>query len=433
MLPPQTAPPGTKRPVPNYDGRHERPLSAGEVLVWIPRVLLFPIHATLEYGIRWPAVKLITFAEEDYLVARVRRAFTWRGGRSGLLPTAFYEFGLKPSVGFYFFSEELWNDNHGFTAQAGYLYPSWFAGELVDTVEVLRDATGTIRTRVAFSFRPDRPFNGLGPDPSEDSFYYRERRTDVGLTFISRIGRFDRISIGARYRNLAMSEGQEPSVDAPESPFVVGPGGVLPTFGGAYDLVGLDVEVELDSRGPRGVTWPGSGLRLELIGGYAFDPLDPNLQYLRYGGEAAAFWDITGLNHVLAARLYVRLLESLDDRALPVTERIMLGGVDHLRGFSRGRIRGDSALVASLDYRYPIWFSLDATLFVSTGNAFLGRFENVHVKRMVLCWGLGFRSIGTRRISFDLLVAFGTNQYQHWDEGFAVDNVRFVIGLNRGY
>ena len=115
------------------------------------------------------------------------------------------------------------------------------------------------------------------------------------------------------------------------------------------------------------------------------------------------------------------------------TERIALGGGEHLRGFLEGRLRGDSAMVVTLDYRYPIWSFLDANLFVSVGNAFLGRFDALHLKRMMMNWGLALRTNTSRNVSLDIIVALGTNRFEQWDDNFRVDNVRATFGINQGF
>ena len=48
---------------------------------------------------------------------------------------------------------------------------------------------------------------------------------------------------------------------------------------------------------------------LELFGSFSFAPDKTELNFFRWGGEAAGFWDVSGLNHVLALRLYVEALE----------------------------------------------------------------------------------------------------------------------------
>lgn len=43
-----------KRDLPDYDGRGPEPTTAGDVLLWVPRVALFPLYATTELLVRQP-------------------------------------------------------------------------------------------------------------------------------------------------------------------------------------------------------------------------------------------------------------------------------------------------------------------------------------------------------------------------------------------
>ena len=90
-----------------------------------------------------------------------------------------------------------------------------------------------------------------------------------------------------------------------------------------------------------------------------------------------------------------------------------------------------SALVWTVDYRYPVWILMDANVFVSVGNTFKDRLEGVHIKRMFFSWGFGLRTNASRDVSFDLLLAFGSNRLD--SDSFTVDKVRFVFGINQGF
>src|SRR5687767_2781231 len=94
MTPPPTEP-GVKRPLPDYDNRPPEPVTAGDVLIWVPRITFLPLHVVLEYGLRWPIIRGITFAEKEKVFKRVERIFTFRDGKSGIFPTALIDFGLK--------------------------------------------------------------------------------------------------------------------------------------------------------------------------------------------------------------------------------------------------------------------------------------------------------------------------------------------------
>ena len=55
---------GPDRPVPDYDGRGEEPTDAGDVLLWVPRILVSPLYLTTEFLLRRPLGFVISEAEE---------------------------------------------------------------------------------------------------------------------------------------------------------------------------------------------------------------------------------------------------------------------------------------------------------------------------------------------------------------------------------
>src|SRR5262245_24913396 len=96
-----------KRPVPNYDGRGRPPTTTGDVLIWAPRVVASPLYLVSEYGLRRPLGALVVTAERDNWPAAIVNFFTFdKDHKAGIFPTAFADFGFRPSVGLYFF----WDD-----------------------------------------------------------------------------------------------------------------------------------------------------------------------------------------------------------------------------------------------------------------------------------------------------------------------------------
>ena len=434
QLPPSSAGPGARRPVPRYDGRPDEVASAGEVLAWIPRVALFPVHAVLEYGVRWPIVKGITLAEKHHLFARTKELFTFKDGKAGVFPTIFYDFGLTPSLGLYFFSSDMGRSSNNLVLQAGF-WPTggWLHLSGHDSFKVFRNDAGTVTLRSDLIYRPDRVFAGLGHDSLANERFFRLRQTEVEANLRASLGDLNRASLGLVYRNARITNGQDPGVADATSPFASDLQREVPGFGQTHNLLAFQARLELDTRSPERIFTPGSGLRLELGTSAHFDPSDPSLSFLRYGGEAAGFLDLTHHNHVLALRFHVELLEPLGEDAVPITERIAMGGPERMRGFLAGWLRGDSAMETTLDYRYPIHMMVDANLFVSLGNTFNGRFEQLHAKRLRMCWGFGLRTNTSREVSFDFMVAAGTNMLERWSDDFEVDHVRVLVGINQGF
>src|SRR5689334_24631168 len=54
-----------ERAVPDYDGRGDDPTTAGDVLIWVPRVLFSPLYFVSEFIVRRPLGWLVSTAEEE--------------------------------------------------------------------------------------------------------------------------------------------------------------------------------------------------------------------------------------------------------------------------------------------------------------------------------------------------------------------------------
>lgn len=401
-LPPSSAAPGARRPTPNYDGREPEPTSVGGVLIWIPRLVLWPVHRVLDVGVRQLPVRLVSLAEQYHLYPWLRWLFIWRDGQVGLLPTFMYEFGLRPSVGLYYFHNNLlWRRNH-LTMHGGYWGSDWAGLYLKDQWLPPGD-----RTRLALAARllrrPDQPYFGTGPQTYEvDESYYQRNSLGVWAEFTRDFGGLNRARLSAGYHRSTFTDGDSPAISTKFDP------ASIPGFGG-YSLTGAALQVRLDTRQAR-VLAPETGLRLELNATYAIDPGTPQRHFLRWSGEAAGTLDLTGRRHSLELKVFTGFVEKLGSEPVPFTELESLGGYDRLRGYMRGRFRGDSAIEITADYRYPIWAYVDAELFTSLGNVYAGHLDDIAPQRMFLCWGLALRSAITRDIYFDLLFGFGTNR-----------------------
>jgi hypothetical protein len=436
-LPPLSATAGQRRPLPPYSGKPRPSPTAGESLIWIPRVLFYPVHLVLEYGVRLPILTGITFAEEHYLFERVKRVFTFNEGKGGVFPTLFFDFGLNPSVGLYFFYDDLGQENHDIVLQAGFWAHNWYHFVAKDSFRIFGDDSGLVLSRAELIYRPDqvfKVFTDLTPSAQErltEERFFRLRQLELELSLRAFLQDLNRLQLSLFYRNARITDGEAPSVADPELGLNLPED--IPGYGQTHQLLECRLKLELDSRSPDRVFTSGTGVRFEAFGSFNINPAAPELRFFRWGGELGGFWDITGMNHLLGLQFYLEALEDLGSTPIPLTERLALGGMELMQGFLSGSLRGDSAMVVTTGYRYPIWTFLDANLFASIGHVFRGRFEGLHPKRMALSWGFGLRSNTSREISFDLLLAFGTNQLEAWDEDFKIENVRIAAGINQGF
>jgi hypothetical protein len=398
------------------------------VLIWIPRGLLLPVHLALEYVVRRPIVGLIKLIERYHINSWVRQLFIYRGGKAGLFPTALYEFGLDPSVGFYFFHHDLFRPGHELVLRGGFWTGDWVRLELDDSVVVFRDDSGLIETNLLYLRRPDRPFHGIGPATLQaDESFYRVDLLEARAALTGRLGGLDRTTVELGYRRARFSGGEAPSISRG---FATADPAVVPGFGG-YQLLSCGLRLVLDSRSPDRLATSGTGVRLQLSGSFNVDPAASELSFVRWGGGVGGYLDLTGANHVLGLRAEVELVEPTGSRAVPFAELPSLGGRERMPGFLEGRFRGASTFLVTAEYRYPVWSLLDASLFVGAGNAFDEQLYNLHARRLHLTWGVGVRTSSERDVSVDALLGFGSNRLDA--EDFVVDHVHFVFGVNTGF
>lgn len=427
QLPEQSAAPGEDRPMPSYKGIDGGGTDAGHALIWIPRVVFFPVHLVFEYLIRWPIVTGITLLEEYYIFKRIERILTWRDGKSGIFPTFFADFGLRPAVGLTTFHNDIFFNGNNFNAGASTWGPKWLNIFVNNQTLVLDEDTGQIIIGGFFDTRPDQPFYGVGPQTStDDRVRFRWQRYQAHGEFFASLGGLSNMRVGTAFRHVDfLDDALAPALDPALLPDLVGDGAL------SYEIVESRLQFKLDTRDPDTEFKGGSGFLLEGFGTFAFDFTDTSRNYLRWGGETAVFLDFTGRGHVLAARVYAEFVEDTGGSPIPFTELPALGGIETMRGYLQRRFVGDSVFMAGLSYRYPIWSLLDAEVFGELGNAFNGRLNGFKPDRLYLATGGGIRTSIDRDTALTLLVAVGTNRLDSDD--LEVDSVRITFGVVQGF
>ncbi len=111
------------------------------------------------------------------------------------------------------------------------------------------------------------------------------------------------------------------------------------------------------------------------------------------------------------------------DTPIPFTEMVTLGGPDDLRGFKPGRFRDASSLLATVEYRWPVWMWMDGTLFADYGGVLGPAFSNFSFSTLRPDVGIGFRMHTSDKFVLRIQAAWGFG-----DEG----GFRLVIAGNGG-
>ena len=434
ILPPASPTTGPKRPLPNYDGRPDVAGTPGETFVWGPRVLLFPAHVVAEYALRRPLVGAINFAEKYHVRQRVYHFFTWDEGRAGIYPTFNLEVAIKSTVGASLFAREFVSPANDLYASTAFADQGVINLRVRDQLSLWPHRQGGAYVRASWVRRPDGVyFGGSGITRQSDLtyYFYDDRAMEVGLE--GKLGGMNRITLELGVRDIAFST----DTRSPDRPSIVTRFGgptlpPLPAGLGGYGLLRPRIGLVLDSRDPVYEHPTGTGVRLETDASYGRSFSDAAFTFVGWGASLAGFWDISGVNHVLALEIASRFVESISGAPIPFTELPSLGGREHLRGFYDGRLRDQSAFAATLQYRYPIWAYVDSEIFAGVGNVFPGHLQGLDPVRLYLSYGCGLRTTFSREVSFVATAAGGTRRFD--DPSFrAVDATRFVLGAVHGF
>ncbi len=420
-----------KRPVPDYDGRGDEPTTTGDVLLWVPRILVLPIYLATEYLIRRPFGAILTAIEANRIVQRTLFFITFGGNKNiGLVPTFFVDFGVLPSVGGYFFWDDaLFKHNH-VRVHAGTWGPDWLSLSVADRIDV--GDRSTMSLRGSWSKRADYPFFGLGPDSKqENESRYRATMLDVGPAYDLRVTPHVSFAAAVGVRDTSFAEGSccgDPTV---QERVRAGQLTLPPRFLDGYTLGYQSASVAFDTRNPRPASQ--SGVRVVLDGQPAFDfSRKPGNSWVRYGATAGGFWDVTGKARVLSLTFASMFVDPLSGSGsdIPFNEQVSLGGTNFMRGFLPGRMIDRSAAVATVAYQWPIWVFLDGTMHVATGNVFGAGLQGLEPGKLRLSSGIGLRTNSSPDHQFEILAGFGTDTF---DNGAKVNSFRLAFGATRGF
>ncbi|MGF1464850.1 MAG: BamA/TamA family outer membrane protein [Sandaracinaceae bacterium] len=430
--PPGDGPSSPRREVPDLDGRPDGGTSVGDALLWIPRVLFFPVHVVLEYVLRLPLSGLVTWVEKSDLPVFFIDLFTF-GERqnAGLVPTAFIDFGFQPAIGLFFFSNDVLAEGNAFRAQAAFGGDRWLRLAVSDRVtlrEGFEAGVGFEGTR-----RPDFLYDGFGFNSRVATrSRYTRNRIDGSAYVRFEPWRASRIELTGTVRHT------DYVVNRGSAPFQSNPTLLEAVIQGFYDLPpGFQryfafiqrIEYVIDSRLEAPAS--GTGIRLASLLELGFDFNQPIARrWIRYGGRVGGFLDL-GENRVIGLSGLLGVVDPIGTDPVPFSELVFLGGdTIFMDGFLEGQLVDRSAVVATLEYRYPIWVWLDASVHASLGNVFEERFADFDMSRLRYSFGVGFRSVGDRDNSFSLTLAFGSRPFS---EGGDITSVRFFFGTTTGF
>ncbi len=408
--------------MPNY--ALEPRASAGSQLLWVPRVLLWPLYALTEYGVRRPARGLVQYAQEHYWFEHIDEWLTFGpNDEFRLTPEFVLDLGFRPRGG----ATITWS---GALVERNRMSLSVDAGRGGWTT-TFRDRWSPaddqkLEVSVLHSQRQDLTYWGLGPDADELRERYGLTTTQLRVAYATAAWRSSHwgYEVAAARRDLR-ADGEAFSPD--------------------YQLGRMGVEAVLDTRLPRHapsdapkvIDWvspAGTGLRVAaraaLVGIIDSVSSRPSFEtassWLDYGGSLAGYWDVTGAQRSIGLWLGAQFVEPvMSEGQIPFLEGVTLGGEYPMAGLRRQRLVGESSVAARLDYRWPIWVSYDAVMGVAVGNVFGQQLRGFAFERLRANFDWGIRTTGFRDQSFAFLVGVGTSSFE---SGAELQEIRFVTG-----
>ena len=418
-----------KREMPDYSGRAEEPASAGDIALWVPRVLLFPFFAVTNYLIRWPLGVAIAGAERAGIPGYLYDFFFFGPNhKAGIAPLAFVDFGFNPSVGIFAFWDNVAGSGHDLGFHGTAWVGGWLAGAAYDRIHL--NGGDTLTLGALGIRRPDHVFYGIGPRSLQhDQSRYGSDQLEASLTYDIHLWRASRLQTRVGIRSVDLYHGHfggDPSLEARAA---TGAFAIPSAFNRGYTAEFNHALAALDSRCPRPA--PGSGVRVEAEAEHGTDVRhDAGGGWIRYGGTAAGFLDVDGLNRVLSLSLTAQFADPLGNEAIPFTELVSLGGIGPMRGYFPGRLVDRSGTAATVHYRWPIWVWLDGSLQAAVGNVFGEHLDGFKPSLLRFSGAVGIESVGAPDNSLELLVGFGSETFL---QGGKVDSLRIAVGTNRGF
>jgi hypothetical protein len=425
-MPPQSP----KRQVPDYSGRGPDPTTAGEVALWVPRVVLSPFYFVTEFVVRRPLGAVVPPVEKANIPTKVYDFFIFgKDHKAGIVPAGYIDFNSIPTVGIYAFWRDALVDGHDLALH--------FQGWPTDVLETMGidqkhfSQGRTLTLKVAGYVRPDHMFFGIGPSSTQNHrSRYGAASVDGSLAFEKALWRASLIETTFGLRDVRTYNGHygsDPSLvaEAASGAFPIPYG-----FEEQYTLAYSRLRAVLDTRRP--YPFSGSGVRLEAQGEQdsAWNPSPgstPVNEWFKYGGTLGGYWDVNGYRRVLSLTVGVLFADPIGSQAIPFTELVALGGDGPMRGFYPGRLVDRSAAVATLRYMWPVAPWVDADLTLAAGNVFGAHLDEFHFGLLRLSGTVGLSINALGGLPVEILIGTGTETF---DQGTHLNTVHALLGVN---
>ena len=252
------------------------------------------------------------------------------------------------------------------------------------TIPVTSSDKLVVRTGFDYLDRTQVDFFGFGSqrlEANRSNFRLEKRETFIALEARPH----PKLTVGfpVRLSNSGISEGEDSLFPTLQQQFDVTQ---IPGSTGA-DLLSFGSYLEWDNRDNPTLPRAGSWIRLEAS--YFEDTGRQNFRFMRYGLDAVQYLPLDA-EHGIVGRTLIVVNDEKGGSAIPLGEKVILGGQSTLRGFREFRFQEDNALVLTLEYRWQVWQFADMILFFDEGQV-ASEPGDFSISRLRSSRGIGFR------------------------------------------
>lgn len=411
----------------SFDGRTHGPGWRDDALL-VPRLVLAVPRLVLRL-VWWPIGAAVRFVEARQIHRKVYAALTSEDGLTGVVPVFDVVTGLRSTFGLTYFNERALGPGTELRVSLlGSFGDIFLAGARVRPTRASR-AVEYIGG-VAFAHRDDFLFTGIGFEQARTlpQTRYQADVLDVENEVRLRLSPAVSLYFGGIFGLRNFGNGAQIGDELPIARVYCRrvleqfcselqiDEALVPGFTNGTRFLRGAVALRVDTHDVPHRPASGAFLWLGADYSHGLGSTDPS-SYLRAYGDLGAALDLWQRSRILVVRVSVAMAVPLGDAPVPFSELPTLGGPDSLRGARLWRFRDFSSLLASVEYRWPVWMWADAVLFADYGGVFAKNFSNFSFDFMVPAVGVGIRVRTARRFFARLQLAYG------WGEGWQLSLV----------
>lgn len=371
-----------------------------EQIVSLPgTILYFPVKLVF-----FSTQETVTFVQESETMAGLRRLLIPRVRIRGLLPA----YSERSGAGLKYYFNDILGEGSKLTFNAKY---GFFDNRQKHYARLQDIALGNgFVSTLLFQYRylTKESFFGIGPQTeadAESSFSLEKTTAEVYLDYL--VNDQSRLSGFVQFEHNNVFEGDEEGVPS----LTEAPRDSLPGLQTRLKTATVGLKFALDSRDLPGRAT--KGWQLELAGSIS-DQID---------GEQFRYWilsmDVKRVVHLFYNRTAV--IRVLAQRARPFSGRAVpfyylseLGQRETIRGYTRGRFRDNDLLMASIEYRYPIWHYFDAMIFCDAGQVASDLINDFRLDRFNFAFGAGIRVHSGRGLVLKIEIGFSNEKTRYY-------------------